>query len=603
MPLNTKLVPVALGLSIVTATAYVVYYLFKKDEDEEPENSVTTSRVNIIEVPVPKSIVPALIGRSGSNIKDIELKTGAKINFNKFSDQDYDVCVIKGKSEDTQMAETMVHDFIKKQPTIVVEVITIPGWACGKIIGYGGDNISSISHRSGARIKIEAPSNGDKMSERQVSIRGTKEQIENAKQLIEQNVTQEKCRREIEQSRRSPRHAPAEQSPSPPASCASDHSEEQEGAAPIEVYVSAVSSPSRFWVQFVGPQVAQLDELNELMTDYYGKKENREAHALSHVSVGQVVAAVFRHDGKWYRARVHDIRPNEFDASQQVADVFYLDYGDSEYVATHELCELRADLLRLRFQAMECFLAGVRPAPRPDVKPERWHPQAIERFEELTQVARWKALLSRTCTYKKTATAEGEKEQEIPGIKLFDATDEGELDIGGVLISEGWAEAGPHERPSPPRHMRPPFGDLGNSRVLGMLEGRSSSLPKDHKDDHGERQVSPTIDTTQDNDGMTTSKSLASGLQESSKPLSISNFDLSYPDKSLSQPHLNGSHENFLHMEKQNVDKEGSLDTLVPSTPIHMKTQRDEFKANMNRIDSHHSNLEALGRSQHDVNK
>lgn len=33
-----------------------------------------------------------------------------------------------------------------------------------------------------------------------------------------------------------------------------------------------------------------------------------------------------------------------------MADVFYLDYGDSEYVATHELCELRADLLRLRFQ-------------------------------------------------------------------------------------------------------------------------------------------------------------------------------------------------------------------------------------------------------------
>lgn len=35
---------------------------------------------------------------------------------------------------------------------------------------------------------------------------------------------------------------------------------------------------------------------------------------------------------------------------------------------------------------MECFLAGVRPAPREDTQPERWHPQAVERFEELTQV-------------------------------------------------------------------------------------------------------------------------------------------------------------------------------------------------------------------------
>lgn len=105
---------------------------------------------------------------------------------------------------------------------------------------------------------------------------------------------------------------------------------------------------------------------------------------------------------------------------------------------------------------------------------------------------------------------------------------------------------------------------------------------------------------------MTASKSLGSGLQESDKPLSISNFDLSYPDRSLSQPQLNGSQENFLHMEKQNLDNEGSLETLVPpvpGTPIHTKSPRDEFKANMNRIDSHHSNLESLGRSQHDVNK
>lgn len=51
--------------------------------------------------------------------------------------------------------------------------------------------------------------------------------------------------------------------------------------APIEVYVSAVSSPARFWVQFVGSQVAQLDELVQQMTDYYSNKDNRDAHAVS----------------------------------------------------------------------------------------------------------------------------------------------------------------------------------------------------------------------------------------------------------------------------------------------------------------------------------
>lgn len=62
MPLNTKiLVPVALGFSMVTVTAFVVYYIFKKDEENE-DKIVRTTRMNVIEVQVPKSIVPALIG-------------------------------------------------------------------------------------------------------------------------------------------------------------------------------------------------------------------------------------------------------------------------------------------------------------------------------------------------------------------------------------------------------------------------------------------------------------------------------------------------------------------------------------------------------------
>lgn len=61
----------------------------------------------------------------------------------------------------------------------------------------------------------------------------------------------------------------------------------ESAAASIEVYVSAVSSPSRFWVQFVGPQVTQLDELVDHMTDYYGNKDNRAAHAVCTVVQGR----------------------------------------------------------------------------------------------------------------------------------------------------------------------------------------------------------------------------------------------------------------------------------------------------------------------------
>lgn len=62
MALNTKLMlPVALGFSIVTVTAFVVYYVFKKEE--EGDKTVRTTRANVIELQVPKSIIPALIGK------------------------------------------------------------------------------------------------------------------------------------------------------------------------------------------------------------------------------------------------------------------------------------------------------------------------------------------------------------------------------------------------------------------------------------------------------------------------------------------------------------------------------------------------------------
>ncbi|XP_050665736.1 tudor and KH domain-containing protein homolog isoform X2 [Leptidea sinapis] len=607
MPLNTKLaVPLALGFSIVSVTAFVLYYIFKKEETTL-DKSVKTSRSNVIEVSVPKANVAALIGRSGSNIKGIESKSGAQIHFKKFTDKDYDVCIIRGSKHATQLAETMIHDFIRQQPLLVTDCIEVPGWSVGRIIGHGGENINDISHMSGARVKVEAAAGGNN-NEQRISFRGTKEQIEQAKKLIEKCVSLEKCRREVEQSKQPRRPQPLNVT-SPPTTepCSTPASNEtlvtpggtavprpvspetEAAGSSIEVYVSAVSSPSRFWVQFVGPQVSQLDELVAHMTEYYSNKDTRAAHAVSRVAVGQVVAAVFRHDGRWYRARVDDIRPNEFDATQQVADVFYLDYGDSEYVATHELCELRADLLRLRFQAMECFLAGVKPVGDAGQEEDtgrwpKWQTQAVERFEELTQVARWKPLLSRTCSYKSRASPRGDADKEVPGIKLYDVSDEGSTDIGERLIAEGWALASNSPSNSPPRNTtspNTPFGDLYNSRVLGMIGPRAASMPKDHKD---ERELSPvTPDTLRDN---LTSISLSGGLESTDKIKSISNFDLSYDTTTP----VNGSHD-FVAAERQNIDNERA------NSPT-LKPNRDEFKANMNRIDSHHSNLEALGRDK-----
>lgn len=41
------------------------------------------------------------------------------------------------------------------------------------------------------------------------------------------------------------------------------------------------------------------------------------------------------------------------------AELYYLDYGDTDVVHCKDLFELRTDFLRLHFQAIECYLARV----------------------------------------------------------------------------------------------------------------------------------------------------------------------------------------------------------------------------------------------------
>lgn len=113
--------------------------------------------------------------------------------------------------------------------------------------------------------------------------------------------------------------------------------------------------PSRFWLQIVGPKATELDVLVEQMTEYYRKKENRDSHVLHGVNKGDLVAAVFSYDNKWYRAEVLSV--DHYQPAH--AEVYFVDYGDVDQVSLEEVYELRTDFLRLHFQAIECFLARI----------------------------------------------------------------------------------------------------------------------------------------------------------------------------------------------------------------------------------------------------
>lgn len=71
---------------------------------------------------------------------------------------------------------------------------------------------------------------------------------------------------------------------------------------------------------------------------------------------------------------------------------------------------------------------------------QKWTSEAIDKFEEWTHVAQWKKLSARMngyCIRKKIcAKREG---SPVPGVDLFDVTDDHDVDLAEELVNQGYA--------------------------------------------------------------------------------------------------------------------------------------------------------------------
>lgn len=204
------------------------------------------------------------------------------------------------------------------------------------------------------------------------------------------------------------------------------------------------------------------------MTEYYNQKENQKLHKIREPYLGQIVAANHLVDSKWYRAEIIAIQPNEVTSNELVLDVYFLDYGDQQFVGRKDILELRADFLSLRFQAIECFLAHIQPL-QTGSKFEEWDKKSIEKFEDMVQVSNWKKLISKVVTYKerKSFALQRHKQREsspVPGVELYE--ENSEKSIALELVKMGYAELSDR------------FGDMTKSSVLIVNEEESKEVPK-----------------------------------------------------------------------------------------------------------------------------
>lgn len=509
-----------LAVSLTVASSIALYLLLRKNDDEEDEYLRTiTARQTVIEMRIPRAAVGHVIGRDGANIRQVQQDTNTKIRFkDPVGNSEDRVCIIRGKAEFAQEAERLINKTISDRPVVTTITLSVPQQACGRIIGRGGESIRELCAVSHAKVLIDRHNKPSPDGMRVVTITGTDEQIRLAKDLISEKVRDEQAmRRKIEMTasarpNRLKRNFQVEGSviengygcgerSDVVSTCETLVSTSSDGY--VEVFVSAVDNPSHFWLQVKSPRSVQLDQLVERMTDFYSNGDRLRDHSLDQVSIGGLVAARFPHDDLWYRARITDLTTagardentptNTLDStndssrdsthpsiqpiatSEQIATLFYVDFGDSAQMKLSSLARLRGEFSSLSHQAIECHLDGVKPAG------QMWSEAATECFERLTYASQWKTLMARVVRYQPVSAT-----RCVPVVTLIDTNTPQDIAIGKELVKRGfavWQGSDPsasastivRERSPVPSTLCPEGGDATPSQPLPSHQETTNS--------------------------------------------------------------------------------------------------------------------------------
>lgn len=622
--MKTPVLPVLLGLTLcgIGSAMLYVYFKSKGDEEETTEEQVggkhknTSSSLlkllNSSDAPTPQtkaikksapkppvveekdvvyemlicnSIAPMVVGRNSSNLKLLEEQCAAKIWFKDKEDGKNQICCIKAKPDNVKKCEEMIKTAIKRA-NHVTEEIFVPQTACGKIMGRCGDALQEICRKSKAKVSVESGDRGDGKI-RKIIITGNQQQVNIAKVLIEEKVKEDiETRKLIDEveAKREPRggvRTPTSLTPASSRESIPPRSEKLSSTSSdgqLEVYVSAIASPARFWLQLVGPQSSDLDNLVQTMTEYYSKTENQELHKIREPYLGQIVAAMFKYDSKWYRAEVISILPNEYKAGDLVLDLYFVDYGDSEFVGTHEVCELRTDFLMLRFQAIECYLANVQPAIGQDS--EIWDEQSIARFEQLTHVAQWKKMVSRTVTYKERIKGDTRIRREgspVPGVELYDFYDGRDINVADELVGEGYAlytEEAQQARNTILLSYDSPGSSQSSSVYEILPNGHTSSTTTTNNintlplQTNNQTNDSASTKTRDKNDNSINSSSSNNSFNDKFSAIYENTTNENY-ENIKRDTKFNGRQTNQLFLETERNEPNGNVGTVYPGTKVN----------------------------------
>ena len=87
---------------------------------------------------------------------------------------------------------------------------------------------------------------------------------------------------------------------------------------------------------------------------FYGDETNSSLYKIKNYTRDLVCAAKFTSDNKWYRAVII-----EANVEQNIATVYYIDYGNHEELPFHRLRLLADDFFKYIILAVPCTLSNV----------------------------------------------------------------------------------------------------------------------------------------------------------------------------------------------------------------------------------------------------
>ncbi|XP_059346037.1 tudor and KH domain-containing protein [Ammospiza nelsoni] len=212
----------------VPAAATVLYILYRRyRESREAQVTLVADEGLEVTVRVPRTALKSLIGRRGATINQLRQETGAQIEVEVEEEEEEEegqsLVQISGSPGQVCRARAAVLRIVADSAP-VAEQLRVPQRAVGRIIGRGGETVRAICRSSGARVECGAHDpDGSLAPLRVIRLLGTRAEVEAAKKLIMEKLSEDKAfRRELAQAAaaRCPRKQPLgsrREPPVPPA--------------------------------------------------------------------------------------------------------------------------------------------------------------------------------------------------------------------------------------------------------------------------------------------------------------------------------------------------------------------------------------------------